>query len=125
MPTLLLLRDVRNKHTHKPLFKSSIDWNKYYQQPIWKELRQWKRIEQPICERCLEQGIITPVEEVHHRCPISNGRTKEEREMLLSDKDNLVSLCSNCHKYVHAHNDKEYIWTLDKYYNRKYKNKTC
>ena len=61
--------------------------------------RAWKRIrdsyvrEHPFCERCFEQGILVPVDEVHHKVPISQGGTHE--------RSNLMSLCRSCHNKIH------------------------
>lgn len=61
--------------------------------------RAWRRVRQryvsahPLCERCLEQGRMTPVEEVHHIIPVSQGGTSEE--------SNLMSLCKSCHNKIH------------------------
>lgn len=64
--------------------------------------RCWKRIRDsyvkthPFCERCFERGVIVPVEEVHHKKPLSEGGTH--------DRDNLVALCKSCHSHIHAEN---------------------
>lgn len=61
--------------------------------------RAWHRIRaryvaaHPLCEQCLKEGRITPVEEVHHIVPISKGGTHAE--------DNLMSLCQSCHNKIH------------------------
>ena len=61
--------------------------------------RAWKRIRDsyikthPFCERCFEQGILVPVDEVHHKVPISQGGTH--------DRNNLMSLCKSCHNKIH------------------------
>ena len=61
--------------------------------------RAWKRIrdryvrEHPFCERCFKEGRLTPVEEVHHILPISQGGTHDAR--------NLMSLCQSCHTKIH------------------------
>ena len=61
--------------------------------------RAWHRIRaryvaaHPLCEQCLKEGRITPVEEVHHIVPISKGGTHAE--------DNLMSLCQSCHTKIH------------------------
>ena len=61
--------------------------------------RAWHRIRaryvaaHPLCEQCLKEGRITPVEEVHHIIPISQGGTHAE--------DNLMSLCQSCHTKIH------------------------
>ncbi len=38
--------------------------------------------------------MLRPVEEVHHKVPLSEGGTHEE--------SNLVSLCKECHARIHA-----------------------
>lgn len=61
--------------------------------------RAWKRIrdkyvkEHPLCEMCLADGKLTPVEEVHHILPISKGGTHA--------RSNLMSLCQSCHTKLH------------------------
>lgn len=62
--------------------------------------RAWKRIrdryvsQHPFCELCYEKGVLKPVEEVHHKLPLSQGGTHEE--------NNLISLCQSCHAKIHA-----------------------
>ena len=62
--------------------------------------RAWKRIRDsyvkshPYCELCLKQGMVVPVEEVHHIKPLSEGGTHA--------RDNLISLCKSCHARIHA-----------------------
>ena len=76
-------------------------YNRYERDPevTRKYGRAWKRIRDryakvhPMCERCLEEGRLTPVEEVHHIVPISQGRTHNE--------NNLMSLCQSCHTKIH------------------------
>lgn len=61
--------------------------------------RAWKRIRDsyvkthPFCEQCFENGILVPVEEVHHIVPIAKGGTHA--------RDNLKSLCRSCHNKIH------------------------
>ena len=47
----------------------------------------------PFCERCFTNGILVPVEEVHHKVPISQGGTH--------NPSNLMSLCKSCHNKIH------------------------
>ena len=62
--------------------------------------RAWKRIRDsyakahPLCEECLKQGKIVPMDEVHHKLPLSEGGTHA--------RDNLISLCKSCHSRIHA-----------------------
>ena len=57
------------------------------------------------CEQCFEKGIIVPVDEVHHKKPLSDGGSH--------DRSNLISLCKSCHAKIHAergdyHGSKKY-----------------
>ena len=62
--------------------------------------RAWKRIRDsyvethPLCERCLELGVLVPTEEVHHVIPLAEGGTHS--------RTNLISLCKSCHAKIHA-----------------------
>ena len=78
------------------------DYEKYDRNPLTKKRygRAWERIRRqyvqlhPFCELCLEQGIATRVEHVHHKLPIEEGGS--------NDFDNLQSLCKSCHSKLHA-----------------------
>ena len=59
----------------------------------WKRIRDRYAAEHPLCEMCLKEGRLTPVEEVHHILPISKGGTHA--------RDNLMSLCQSCHTKLH------------------------
>ena len=60
----------------------------------WKAVRALYVAEHPLCELCLENGKHQPVEEVHHKIPLSAGGTHA--------MDNLISLCSSCHSSLEA-----------------------
>ena len=60
----------------------------------WKRIRDRYASRHPLCEQCLEKGVAVPVEEVHHRVPLSEGGTHDE--------GNLISLCKSCHSRIHA-----------------------
>ena len=60
---------------------------------VWKRIRDSYVKTHPFCEKCFEQGIIVPVEEVHHKVRISQGGTH--------DRSNLMSLCKSCHNKIH------------------------
>lgn len=74
---------------------------KIYNTQTWIKLRNGKLMNNPLCERCLAQGIIKSAEEVHHKNPISKGETDEEMRELAYNYDNLQSLCKKCHKEIH------------------------
>ena len=76
-------------------FERSPDINKTYGR-AWKRIRDRYAAEHPLCELCLKDGRLTPVEEVHHILPISHGGTH--------DRSNLMSLCRSCHQKIHLEN---------------------
>ena len=81
--------------------KAQTEYNKYRRDPKAnsKYGREWHRIRaryvaaHPLCVKCLEAGIITPTEEVHHIVPISRGGTHAD--------SNLMALCQSCHTKIH------------------------
>ena len=73
-------------------FERSPDVNRKYGR-AWKRIRDRYAAAHPLCERCLKEGQLTPVEEVHHILPISQGGTHDAR--------NLMSLCQSCHTKIH------------------------
>ncbi len=67
----------------------------------WKKIRLEYLIHQPLCEVCIEKGIIESAVDVHHKIPISNGNDIMERKTLGFDWNNLKSVCKECHKMEH------------------------
>lgn len=59
----------------------------------WRGVREHYVSAHPLCECCLKQGRMAPVDEVHHIIPVSQGGTNEE--------SNLMSLCKSCHNKIH------------------------
>ena len=73
-------------------YSRSPDFNRTYGRS-WKRIRDRYIKQHPLCERCQEEGRLTPVDEVHHIIPVSqSGR---------STPDNLMSLCHSCHNKIH------------------------
>ena len=73
-------------------YERAADVNRKYGR-AWKRIRDRYAQEHPLCERCLKEGRYTPVAEVHHIIPISQGGTHS--------RDNLMSLCQSCHNKIH------------------------
>lgn len=73
-------------------YERSPDINKKYGR-AWKRIRDRYAAEHPLCEMCLKEGRLTPVQEVHHIIPISQGGTHA--------RSNLMSLCQSCHTKIH------------------------
>ena len=68
----------------------------------WKAMRAQVIAAHPFCQRCEQQGIITPSRCVHHVIPIESGRTEAEcRELAYGKISNCVALCFQCHADIH------------------------
>lgn len=107
MPTIKTLKQIRQEHQlqykkkkKNPIVKFDIS-QKIYNSKNWKQLRELYYSEHPLCEQCLEKGIIKAAEEIHHKIPFLTGQTLEEQYHLAYNKDNLQSLCSQCHHEIH------------------------
>ena len=55
-----------------------------------------------LCERCKEEGFITPGIDCHHVIPVESGKTLAEMEQLCYDENNIRLLCVPCHIKTHA-----------------------
>ena len=94
------LTDGRYCDEHKKL--SNHQYNKYQRDPGtakrydegWRRIRAAYVKRHPLCEDCLKEGRVTPVEQVHHILPLRDGGT--------NDFSNLRSLCAACHARTHA-----------------------
>lgn len=67
----------------------------------WLRLRKEKLKLNPLCQDCLEQGIYTPAQEIHHITPCETARSVRQMEELMFNIGNLRSLCHDCHVLVH------------------------
>lgn len=97
MPTINLGTPKRRDYT--------IDKRKYqdvYQDRRWKKLRAFKVLNNPICEICESQGKVVQAQEIHHIIPFEIYNEVEDIERLAYDYDNLISLCIEHHKKLHA-----------------------
>lgn len=83
---------------HKPTanfeynhYRRDAETNKRYGTE-WKRIRKMYVKTHPLCETCLQKGLLHPVEEVHHIVPLADGGT--------NDFSNLMSLCKSCHSAI-------------------------
>lgn len=98
-PNCPRLSDKRYCEEHRKVVAKT--YERYTRNPTIKKKygRQWKRIRDryvslhPFCERCLDEGKLTPVDEVHHILPVARGGSHDE--------SNLRSLCRSCHNKTH------------------------
>lgn len=94
MPTI-------NKPKSKPSARRK-ERQKLYQMKQWRQLSQWYKTHHPLCQRCEENGLVTPSEHIHHiLSPFDYGLSQTERISRLLDEDNLMSLCAQCHAAEH------------------------
>lgn len=74
-----------------------------YDNVVWKKLRAKYRSMHPLCELCLLEDRSVAATEVHHKKIISTGTSVDERWNLLTDEDNLICLCTDCHAKLHTY----------------------
>ena len=105
-----LKKSKKYRNTTNSKFKKSNKWRKFYGSKVWRDLRDAKLLEQPLCERCLEHDKVRPAETVHHRCVFGSCPTEEEQWYWFLNYDNLVSLCKHCHNEIHNNHVRGYIY---------------
>ena len=91
-------------HTNSK-FKTNNKWQRFYGSTAWRNLREAKLLEQPLCEECLLHDKITPATAVHHRTPFSLGIDEQQMWELFLDWDNLESICTECHRRIHGNRE--------------------
>lgn len=94
--------DKAPRKTYKPKPGSrNAEIKQIYSSIQWKNLRKSYRMQHPLCERCLANGIYTPATDIHHIVPIS--RAKDELTMwnFALNANNLMALCKECHCQIH------------------------
>ena len=60
-------------------YRRPVDSNKKYGR-AWKRIRDRYTATHPLCEMCLKEGRLTPVEEVHHLVLLSQSGTHRNGE---------------------------------------------
>lgn len=101
MPTIYLPPKKVYKRLKTESKRNNENHNAVYNTTTWRELRIEKLKKDPLCEICKEKEILTLANEVHHKIPISTAKTKQAKETLGFDMNNLQSLCTQCHKDQH------------------------
>lgn len=54
----------------------------------------------PLCEVCLQKGIIKPAVDIHHKDSFLNYEGLKRIEVAY-DYENLMALCKECHSAIH------------------------
>ena len=97
MPTIKLIKSKPRLITYnKSLYQ------RIYQSRRWRRLRAFKFANNPVCELCALAGETTVATEIHHIKPFDVAKNDDELFDLAYDYDNLVSVCTPHHKYLHT-----------------------
>lgn len=88
----------------------SID-NSFYKSKEWTACRQSYLSLHPLCELCLEKGIITPAKIVHHKIHLNEENYKDPTISL--NHENLQSVCQECHNNIHFKKVVSDRWSFD------------
>lgn len=96
----------RKKRIEKQVQHNSKYCAKYYDSAQWKKLRENYRLQHPLCECCLSNGLAIPATEIHHKKRFMSGLNEEAKWRLLLNPNNLVSLCKECHTTAHRYMNK-------------------
>ena len=84
----------------------------FYKSLSWQNCRNaYLKSKGGLCEKCLEDGKITPAEEVHHRVWINESNINDPNITL--NFSNLIALCREHHRREHGAREKRY--TIDEY----------
>lgn len=83
----------------------------FYHSRAWKQC-QAAYVKQAggLCERCLQSGLITAGEIVHHKIHLTPGNINDPNIAL--NADNLQLLCRDCHAAAHKSIRR---WKVDEY----------
>ena len=74
---------------------------KFYKSQAWQNCRDaYMKKVNGLCEKCLELGLITPAEEVHHKI-VLNPQNINDPNITLSF-NNLIALCREHHRREHS-----------------------
>ena len=87
----------------KPVKQNSFkarDRIEVYNKQRWRNLRQAQLMKQPLCELCQARNITALATEVHHKDSFLNYNG-QKRYSVAYDPENLVSLCKQCHAFLH------------------------
>jgi len=83
-------------------------WSEFfYKSKQWQHTREYvMKRDNYLCQDCLAKGIQTPAEEVHHIIELTPENIDDQSISL--NPDNLVSLCRECHRARHDHQQRRY-----------------
>lgn len=100
MPTIY--KPERKKRVYDNRDGKRGERHRIYDTERWRRLRDAKFADQPLCELCLREGRVRAADEIHHVVSFMSVPEGAGRTALAYDWDNLMSLCSECHRRVHS-----------------------
>lgn len=77
------------------------DAHRYYNSTSWKSLRKIYLMTHPVDELALLEEKVLSAEHVHHLVKWFDQNSEELRWQLLLDEDNLISVTSELHNFIH------------------------
>ena len=75
--------------------------HRFYNSPVWKNTRQAYLMGHPIDELQLVEHTVIEGEHVHHLVKWFEQQSDELRWKLLTDPDNLITVTSQTHQWIH------------------------
>lgn len=79
----------------------------FYNSTAWKHCRaEYAKSQRYLCEDCLQKGILTPGEIIHHKQPITPENINDPSVTL--SFDNLKMVCRKCHAEEHGQRQRRY-----------------
>ena len=85
----------------------------FYKTQEWKRCRAAYYKAHSLCEECLREGLIYPGEFVHHKIHVSPDTLHDPS--VLTNWDNLETLCRKHHAEVHGGAHGRRRWSVDEF----------
>ena len=86
---------------------------RFYKSYAWQQCRDaYAKSVGGLCERCLQRGLYTPGEIVHHKIHLTPGNITDPK--ITTSFDNLCLLCRTCHEEIHKRPRSFMRYTIDK-----------
>lgn len=89
------------RKTRKHLTENEKIRKEVYNTSKWRKLREAKLMQDPLCEMCLQNEIITAGVDIHHIVSFVQVSDPLRRKELAFDFNNLMTLCKVCHQKLH------------------------
>ena len=84
----------------------------FYKSKAWQDCSAaYKAKTGGLCERCLEQGVYTPADLVHHKVWLTPENINDP--MITLNWSNLKAVCSKCHAAEHRPRERRYTVDQD------------